>query len=57
MLLGDVRTAPPDGEGGRKMRMRRLGRTGLQVSEVGLGGAWLLGRHSDLPLEAGMAPV
>jgi L-galactose dehydrogenase len=32
---------------------RRLGRTGLLVSEIGLGGATLLGRRQDQPLEAG----
>ena len=39
------------------MPRRRLGRTGLSVSEIGLGGAGLLGRRADLPLEAGVATV
>jgi aryl-alcohol dehydrogenase-like predicted oxidoreductase len=34
---------------------RRLGRSGLLVSEIGLGGAWLLGPRGDLPLEHGAA--
>jgi hypothetical protein len=29
---------------------RRLGRTNLHVTEIGLGGAWLLGRRGDLPV-------
>lgn len=33
--------------------LRRLGRTELQVSEVGLGGAWLLGRRGEGDLAAG----
>ena len=39
------------------MRRRRLGRSGLLVSEIGLGGAWLLGPQGDLPLEHGVAVV
>lgn len=39
------------------MQKRRLGRTGLWVSEIGLGGAWLLGRRGDAALEAGVATV
>ena len=40
-----------------QMHMRRLGRTGLLASEVGLGGAWLLGRRGELPVESGVATV
>ena len=40
-----------------KLRRRRLGRTGLEVTEVGLGGAWLLGRRGDLPVEHGAATI
>lgn len=36
---------------------RRLGRTGERVSEIGLGGATLLGRRHEQPLEAGAAVV
>lgn len=36
---------------------RRLGRTGLTVSALGLGGAWLLGRRGELPLAHGVATV
>ena len=39
------------------IRTRRLGRTGLEVSEIGLGGAWLLGRRGDRPLEHGVATI
>lgn len=39
------------------VRQRRLGRTELRVSEIGLGGAWLLGRQGDAPLESGAATV
>ena len=39
------------------LRTRRLGRTGLAVSELGLGGAWLLGRRGDLPVEPGVATI
>jgi D-threo-aldose 1-dehydrogenase len=39
------------------VRRRRLGRTGLLVSEIGLGSAWLLGPQGDLPLEHGVAVV
>lgn len=35
------------------IKRRRLGRTGIQVPEVGLGGAWLLGRNGDQPPEHG----
>src|ERR1041385_2967665 len=36
---------------------RRLGRTGLMVTEIGLGGAWLQGRNQQNSLEAGAAVV
>ncbi len=36
---------------------RRLGRTELVVTEIGLGGAWLLGRDGDRPLVDGVAVV
>ena len=36
---------------------RRFGRTNLHVSEVGLGGARLLGRRGDLPIEHGVATI
>lgn len=36
------------------MRKRLLGRTGMVASEIGLGGAFLLGRRGDLPEEAGI---
>ena len=39
------------------MQKRRLGRTNLMVSEIGMGGAWLLGRRGDLPLEHGVATI
>lgn len=39
------------------MRMRRLGRTGLQVSELGLGGARLLGHDGTLPDETGLHTI
>lgn len=39
------------------MRTRRLGRTGIDVSEIGMGGAWLLGRRGDLPIEHGVATI
>lgn len=39
------------------MRKRRLGRTGLHVSEMGMGGAWLLGRRNDLPVEHGVRTI
>lgn len=39
------------------MKTRRLGRTELHVSEVGLGGAWLLGQEGNRPLEHGIAVV
>lgn len=39
------------------MRRRQLGRTGLEISEIGLGGAWLLGRRSDLPMEHGVRTI
>jgi aryl-alcohol dehydrogenase-like predicted oxidoreductase len=39
------------------MKTRRLGRTGLLVGEVGLGGAWLLGRDGNRPMEHGVATV
>jgi len=39
------------------LRTRRLGRTGLEVTEIGLGGAWLLGRRQDLPVEHGVATI
>jgi aryl-alcohol dehydrogenase-like predicted oxidoreductase len=39
------------------MRKRRLGRTGLTVGEVGLGGARLLGHSGGLPLAAGIATI
>ena len=39
------------------MRTRRLGRTGLEVSEIGMGGAWLLGRRGERPMEQGVATV
>lgn len=39
------------------MRTRRLGRTGLEVGEIGLGGAWLLGRDGRAPVESGVATV
>lgn len=32
------------------MRQRTFGRLGWQVSEIGLGGAWLAGRRGDLPI-------
>jgi L-galactose dehydrogenase len=38
-------------------RRRRLGRTGLLVSEIGLGGAWLLGRDGRQPVAAGVATI
>ena len=41
----------------RPLRARRLGRTELAVTEIGLGGAWLLGRRGDLPLEHGVATI
>lgn len=34
---------------------RRLGRSGLTVSGIGLGGAWLLGDGGALPLERAAA--
>lgn len=39
------------------MKTRRLGRTELHVSEIGLGGAWLLGQEGNRPLEHGVAIV
>lgn len=39
------------------VRRRRLGRTGLEVSEIGLGGAWLLGRGGELPVAHGLATI
>ncbi|MBI3970955.1 MAG: aldo/keto reductase [Chloroflexi bacterium] len=39
------------------VRRRRLGRAGLEVPEMGLGGAWLLGRRGDLPVEHGVATI
>ena len=39
------------------MRRRRLGRTGIEVGEVGLGGAWLLGREGTEPEAHGIATV
>jgi L-galactose dehydrogenase len=36
---------------------RRLGRTGLMVTEIGLGGAWLLGRKHDQTHDEGAAVV
>ncbi len=39
------------------VRRRRLGRTGLEVSEIGLGGAWLLGRAGELPAGHGVATI
>jgi D-threo-aldose 1-dehydrogenase len=39
------------------MKTRRLGRTNLTVSEIGMGGAWLLGRRSDLPLDNGIQTI
>jgi aryl-alcohol dehydrogenase-like predicted oxidoreductase len=39
------------------MRRRRLGRTGIDVGEVGLGGAWLLGRQGTEPEAHGVAVV
>lgn len=39
------------------MDRRRLGRTGLQVSEIGLGGAWLQGRRQERSLEQGAEVV
>ena len=39
------------------MKTRRLGRTNLTVSEIGMGGAWLLGRRSDLPVEHGVQTI
>src|SRR5689334_11631568 len=39
------------------LQTRRLGRTGLHVTEVGLGGAWLLGRRGDLPVADGVATI
>ena len=41
----------------QKIPRRRLGRTNLMVSEIGLGGAWLMGRQHDQPLESGAAIV
>lgn len=38
-------------------RRRRLGRTDLMVSEIGLGGAWVLGRDGNLPLDHGVGLV
>lgn len=35
------------------VRKRRLGRTELMVTEIGLGGAWLMGRQADQPLSSG----
>jgi len=40
-----------------RMRKRRLGRTDLMVSEIGMGGAWLLGRRNDLPVEHGVRSI
>ncbi len=45
----------PRPDGG--VRRRRLGRTGLQVSEIGLGGAWLLGRAGELPFAHGVETI
>ncbi len=39
------------------MRQRVFGRLGWQVSEIGLGGAWLAGRHRDLLSEQGVETV
>jgi D-threo-aldose 1-dehydrogenase len=39
------------------MQRRRLGRTNLSVSEIGIGGAWLLGRDADQPHEYGAGIV
>lgn len=39
------------------MRRRRLGRTGIEVGEVGLGGAWLLGREGNEAEAHGIAIV
>jgi len=39
------------------MQERRLGRTELRVGEVGLGGAWLLGREGNRSMEHGVATV
>jgi aryl-alcohol dehydrogenase-like predicted oxidoreductase len=39
------------------MRRRRLGRTGVEVGEVGLGGAWLLGRRATEADAHGIAIV
>ncbi|HEV2123294.1 MAG TPA: aldo/keto reductase [Chloroflexota bacterium] len=39
------------------MRTRRLGRTGIEVSDIGMGGAWLLGRRGDLPIEHGVDTI
>jgi aryl-alcohol dehydrogenase-like predicted oxidoreductase len=39
------------------LKSRRLGRTGLHVSEIGLGGAWLLGQGGALPQEDGIATI
>ncbi len=39
------------------VRLRRLGRTGLEVSEIGLGGAWLLGRSGELAGAHGVATI
>jgi aryl-alcohol dehydrogenase-like predicted oxidoreductase len=35
------------------LEKRRLGRTELQVTRIGLGGAWLMGRNGDQPLTSG----
>lgn len=48
-------TSGPRPVGG--VRRRRLGRTGLEVSEIGLGGAWLLGRAGELPVAHGVATI
>lgn len=39
------------------MKTRRLGRTELRVGEVGLGGAWLLGRDGTRTMAHGIATV
>ena len=43
--------------GDRGIARRRLGRTGCEVAEIGLGGAWVLGRQGDRPFDEGVSLV